>query len=79
MLLRILPLLLGLGLPCFAAAQGTIRGKVTDSKGETLIGAAVVLKSDPGRGTTTDLEGRYSLVLDAPGPHVLVARYVGYE
>lgn len=62
-----------------AQAQGTVRGKVTDKAGETLIGAAVVLKSDPSKGVTTDLDGRFSLALDTPGPHVLEARYVGYE
>jgi hypothetical protein len=56
-----------------------VRGKVSDSKGETLIGAAVVLKSDPTKGVITDLDGKFSLSLDAPGPHVLVARFVGYD
>jgi len=68
-------ILAGLG----AQAQGTVRGKVTDKSGETLIGAAIVLKSDPSKGVTTDLDGRFSLVLDSPGPHVLEARYIGYE
>jgi hypothetical protein len=79
MLLRLPLLFLGLLLSCGLLAQGTVRGKVTDNAGETLIGAAVVLKSDPGKGTTTDLDGRYSMVLDAPGPHVLLVRYIGYD
>jgi hypothetical protein len=62
-----------------AWSQGTVRGRVTDTTGETLIGAAVVLKSDPGKGAITDLDGQYSLTLDQPGPHVLVVRFMGYE
>lgn len=78
-LLRATLLLLLLAASAAAQAQGTVRGKVTDDKGETLIGAAVVLKSDPAKGTVTDLDGQFSLTLDAAGPHVLVVRFVGFE
>ncbi|MBK8500686.1 MAG: outer membrane beta-barrel protein [Flavobacteriales bacterium] len=75
------PLLLMLMLfcACVAQAQGTVRGTVSDNKGETLIGAAVVLKSDPGVGVTTDLDGRYSLAIASATPAILVFRFVGYE
>ncbi|MFZ1694437.1 MAG: TonB-dependent receptor [Flavobacteriales bacterium] len=79
MLLRVFLALLSASFASVLLAQGTVRGKVADKSGETLIGAAVVLKADPSKGTTTDLDGRYSLLIDAPGPHVLVVRYVGYE
>jgi len=58
--------------------QGTVRGKVSDTQGETLIGATVVVKTDPGVGTTTDLDGNYSLRLERTGPVVLVYSFVGY-
>lgn len=79
MLLRVLLSLFSASLATVVLAQGTIRGKVADKTGETLIGAAVVLKSDPAKGVTTDLDGRYSLVLDGLGPYTLMVRYVGYE
>jgi hypothetical protein len=60
------------------SAQGTVRGVISDSQGETLIGATVVLKSDLGKGTTTDLDGRYSLSIPAGAPVVLVYSFVGY-
>ncbi len=60
-------------------AQGTVRGVVSDPKGETLIGATVVLKADPSKGVVTDLDGRYSLGIPSGVPVVLVYSFVGYE
>ncbi|MCB0792505.1 MAG: TonB-dependent receptor [Flavobacteriales bacterium] len=60
-------------------AQGTVRGKVTDPRGEALIGATIVLKDDPGTGTTTDLDGNYSLRLDRSGPTIIVVAFVSFE
>lgn len=60
------------------SAQGTVRGVISDSQGETLIGATVVLKSDLSKGTTTDLDGRYSLSIPAGTPVVLIYSFVGY-
>lgn len=59
--------------------QGTVRGKVTDEKGETVVGAAIVLKSNMSYGTITDFDGNYTLkILDAT-PQTLVIRYVSYS
>ncbi|WP_114781947.1 TonB-dependent receptor [Botryobacter ruber] len=45
--------------------QGTIAGKVTDKRtGDAIIGAVVFIKGSS-KGTTTDLDGKYSLPLDA--------------
>ncbi|MBK8587125.1 MAG: carboxypeptidase-like regulatory domain-containing protein [Bacteroidetes bacterium] len=44
-----------------ALGQGTVRGKITDENGESIIGAAIVLKSKPTVGIVTDLDGNYSL------------------
>lgn len=62
-----------------AMAQGTLRGTVSDPNGETLIGATVVLKSDPGQGVVTDLDGRYSLVITSSVPTVVVFSFIGFE
>lgn len=62
----------------YANGQGILRGKVTDEKGETLIGVAIVLKSNPGIGTTTDLDGNYSLKIQSAGQQTIVLTYVGF-
>jgi len=52
-----------------------ITGRVIDEKGEPLIGASIRLKSGTG-GTTTDVNGRYSI--NAPAGSDLVVTYTGY-
>lgn len=59
--------------------QATVRGKVTDGTGETVIGANVVLKADASQGTVTDLDGNYTLKLPTTGPQVLVYSFIGLE
>ncbi len=57
---------------------GKIRGKVTDAKtGEALIGATVLVKGTT-HGTTTDLDGNYTLDRLQPGRYDLVYRYVSF-
>jgi len=54
-----------------------ITGRVTDPKGETLIGVSVKLKGSP-TGTITDVNGKYSLsVKNDKG--ILVFSYIGFE
>lgn len=71
-------LLLGLGFYLFAAAQqGLVTGKVFDKEtGETLIGANVIYA--PGKGTITNLEGKFEFSLEQ-GSYELHVSYVGYE
>lgn len=57
--------------------MGTVSGTVTDkSTGETLIGATVVYA--PGKGVTTDIDGKYSLELPFD-KYTLQVSYVGYQ
>ena len=57
-------------------ADISIRGIVTDEKGESLPGVSIVLKSTQ-KGTTTNAEGRYTL--DVPDASAtLIFSYVGY-
>lgn len=58
--------------------QGTVRGKVTDENGETIIGAVVNLKEKPTVGMTTDLDGNFSLKITDSIPHTLVIAFLGY-
>lgn len=62
----------------FTFAQGTLRGKITDETGQAVIGAAVVLKADPGVGTITDFDGIYSLEIKSTEPVVVVISFISY-
>ena len=63
------------------SAQGIIRGKVSDKlSGETLIGVTVIVEgSDPMIGTTTDLDGNFSLDRLEPGLYTLRFSYISYS
>lgn len=55
----------------------TITGKVVDARtGEAVIGAGVV--PDSGKGTVTDVNGRYELSL-SPGKHSITISFIGYK
>jgi TonB-linked SusC/RagA family outer membrane protein len=58
--------------------QRVVSGKVTDSAGEALIGANVVVKNSSDVGTITDVEGMFSLKVPS-GAAFLVISYTGYE
>jgi len=75
-------LLLTLMLTVFFAgatlAQGVVKGVVRDAdSNETLIGATITVPSDKTVGTTTDVNGKFSLSL-AEGSYQLRISYVGY-
>lgn len=57
-------------------AQRAITGKVTDEKGEALIGASILVKTTS-VGTVTDLDGSFRLQAPA-GATILVVSYTGY-
>ncbi len=59
-----------------ALAQNTINGKVTGSDGEEIPGVTIVIKG-ANSGTTTDLEGNYTL--SVPEDATLVFSFVGYQ
>ncbi len=71
-----LVILLVLGALGFSYAQRTITGKVTDQKGEPLIGASVLVTKTT-VGTVTDLDGAFSLDLPAEATTITVS-YTGY-
>ena len=55
----------------------TVNGTIIDENGEPLIGATVMLKGTP-KGTATDLDGNFSLLISGKHP-TLVISYVGME
>lgn len=64
-------------LPLWLFAQGTVKGVVTDEKGETLIGASVVIKGTT-IGTSTDIDGTFEFRAPA-GTHMMISSYTGYQ
>lgn len=54
-----------------------VSGRVTDSNGSVQPGVLVYVKKDPGKGTATDKEGRYSI--SAPENAVLVYSLLGFK
>ena len=62
--------------PLTVWGQTTITGKVTDaSSGETLIGASILIQGTI-KGTTTDIDGTYSLTINEDA--ILEISYTGY-
>lgn len=59
--------------------QGTVRGKVTDKNGESLIGVTLVVKGNTSIGAATDLDGNFSISLKDNAPFVLVVSYIGFN
>ncbi|MBS0031004.1 TonB-dependent receptor [Chitinophaga sp. 22321] len=57
--------------------QITVKGKVTDDKGEPLIGVSVKVKNGH-TGTSTGVDGQYSLTIDDEAA-ILLFSYVGYQ
>lgn len=54
----------------------TIKGIIYDEQGETIIGASVLIKGEE-TGTTSDMDGKFSL--EAPQGATLVISYIGYH
>jgi TonB-dependent starch-binding outer membrane protein SusC len=69
-------LYLFLFLSCSSWAYSQVKGKVTDSAGDPLIGVSVAVKGT-NKGTQTSANGTYSI--DATTNSILVFSYVGYE
>ncbi|RYE24356.1 MAG: SusC/RagA family TonB-linked outer membrane protein, partial [Sphingobacteriaceae bacterium] len=56
-----------------------VTGKVTEKvSGENLIGVNILIK-DTKTGTTTDVQGNFSINVSATGSQVLVISYIGYK
>lgn len=73
-----------IGMTTLSAADGVsivqqsqkVKGVVVDELGEPVIGANILLKSTPGVGCITDIDGNFSLA--ASPKDVLVVTFVGY-
>lgn len=59
--------------------QGTVRGKVSDPSGETLVGVSIAVKEDPAVHASTDIDGNYSIHVKAGAPVTLVVSFFTYQ
>ena len=60
------------------AKHQKVTGQVVDENGDTVIGASVVLKSNPKVGAVTDADGKFTLTVSNT-KDVLVVSYLGYQ
>ncbi len=70
-------LLMAIGCIALVQAQRTIKGNVTDSGGEPLIGASVLLKGTA-TGTVTDVDGSFELSVPSGEGNTLEISFTGY-
>ncbi len=74
----ILTFLLLFVIPAWVLAQDTtITGTITDTAGEPLVGATVVVAGQPEIGTSTDLNGEFTLNVESGD--VLNVTFIGYR
>lgn len=73
---RIIILLLAF-MPLAVWAQVTVKGTVKDDLGEVLVGATILEVNNPGNGTITDIDGKFSIKLKSAKAKIKVS-YIGY-
>lgn len=59
--------------------QGTVRGKITDENGETVIGATVVQKTNHSVWSVADLDGNYAIKIPDSLPQTIVISFISYQ
>ena len=64
-------------LPLILFSQKTISGEVTDENNLPLLGANVIVK-DSNKGTVTDFDGKFNLLLDENESELIIS-YTGFE
>ena len=57
--------------------QNNVRGRVTDTNGDPVVGANVIIKGTT-QGTVTDADGRYSLA-NVPSDAIIIVSFLGFD
>lgn len=70
--------LMMLATMAFSQNAQTVKGKITDSKGETLPSVNVVIEGTT-IGTVTDIDGEYQLMIPNADKDVLVFSFIGFQ
>jgi len=73
---KVLSLMLLICATAWAQGGITVKGTVTDSNGDALIGASVVVKGNTSVGTITDFDGNFTLSVPSESTTIVVS-YVG--
>lgn len=72
-------LILGVIGICAFSQSTVIKGKILDDEGTEVIGANILIKGIPGKGTITDVNGNFILQVNDIERDVLVISYIGME
>ncbi len=67
-----------MGLSCASAFAQQVKGTVTDTSGEPVIGAGVIVEGTT-IGTTVDIDGTFVITGAVPSDAVLVVSSIGYK
>ncbi|MFQ5674527.1 MAG: TonB-dependent receptor domain-containing protein, partial [bacterium] len=78
LLLALLILLSGTQTALFAQSKGSIRGTITDDKGQGLPGVNVIVKGTY-YGAATDVDGTYEIPKVNPGVYTVEASMIGFK
>jgi len=62
----------------FCFSQSFLKGIVKDKKGEPIFAVNIYLKSEPQKGTTTDFDGNFSLIIEDKDD-ILIFSFIGYK
>jgi len=66
-------------LPFITAGQGLISGKITDKKtGESIVGASVYIQGTT-TGSSTDIDGKYTIKNLKPGSYNIIVSFISYK
>src|SRR5689334_9937070 len=76
---KIFFLAVALFIAVLSRGQGTVRGKITDENGETVIGATVVQKNNHSVWAVADLDGNYSIKIPDSLPQFIVVSFISYQ
>ena len=76
--MRIFIFILYLFVSSFCFSQSFLKGIVKDKKGEPIFAVNIYLKSEPQKGTTTDFDGNFSLIIEDKDD-ILIFSFIGYK